>query len=513
MNDMASKHSRRQFLQTSAALAAWVVLGGRASGAGTKKKPNVIYVFPDQWRAQATGYNGDENAHTPNLDRLARESIDCSLMVSGYPVCSPYRASLLTGQYPLTHGVFINDKPLGDQAVSLAQAFKAEGYDTAYIGKWHLDGRGRDTFIPPERRQGFDFWRAAEATHDYNNSLYYADTDKPLYWDGYDAISQTKEAERYIRDHPKDKPFLLVLSWGPPHEPYDTAPEKFKGLVPPEDEIKLRPNVPRAQQKSARRDLAGYYAHIAALDECLGDLLRTIDDAGIREDTIFVFTSDHGDMLGSQGEKKKQKPWDESILVPFLLRWPALKGSEGREIDQPINAPDIMPTLCGLAGIPVPATVQGEDFSSVLRGEREPWNDAALISCPIPSQQWSYRKGGREYRGVRTRRYTYVRDLNGPWLLYDNEKDPFQRRNLVGDPAYKEVQSELETILQRKLKQTGDTFEPGHVYAERWGYDVRTPKNKAKSAENLSRPNPEGKQGTNPKVSPSATEENEPADY
>ena len=195
-----------------------------------KTPPNVVFVFADQWRAQAAGYAGDRNVRTPNLDRLATESIHFTTAVSNCPVCSPYRACLMNGQYPLTHGVFVNDVHLGHDVPSIADAYKGAGYDTAYIGKWHVDGRGRLAFIPPEGRQGFDFWRAMECTHQYNESYYYGDGETTLKWDGYDAEAQTRCAAQYVRGHDRARPFFLVLSWGPPHNPYQTAPELFRAL-------------------------------------------------------------------------------------------------------------------------------------------------------------------------------------------------------------------------------------------------------------------------------------------
>ena len=156
----------------------------------------------DQLRYQALGFAGDPNVRTPHLDRLAGQSVSFSLAVSGAPVCSPARASLLTGQYPHRHGVFVNDVHLGDNAASIAQVFASQGYDTGYIGKWHLNGGGRSNCIPQDARQGFDFWRVLECTHNYNESYYYAD-ESPVKkkWDGYDVIAQTDTAVRYIQEH------------------------------------------------------------------------------------------------------------------------------------------------------------------------------------------------------------------------------------------------------------------------------------------------------------------------
>ena len=154
-------------------------------------KPNVVFILTDQWRAKATGYNGDPNAITPNIDRLAAESIDFANAIGTSPVCTPARAALLTGRFPTTTGMFMNDVPLSPEERSIGKAFKTGGYDTAYIGKWHVDGHGRASYIPPERRQGFDYWKVLECTHDYQNSEYY-DSDDPdiKIWPGYDAFAR-----------------------------------------------------------------------------------------------------------------------------------------------------------------------------------------------------------------------------------------------------------------------------------------------------------------------------------
>lgn len=438
------------------------------------RNPNVVYVFADQWRQQATGFAGNPNVQTPNLDALAAESVHFSGAVAGCPVCCPARASLLTGQRPLTHGVFVNDVPLRPGGPSIAQAFAGAGYDTAYIGKWHVDGHGRSSYIPPERRLGFDYWKVLECTHDYNHSAYYAgDSAQKQSWEGYDAIAQTRDASAYIRNHDNDdSPFLLMLSWGPPHAPYETAPAEYRARYDPAA-IQLRPNVPEGMAAEARAWLAGYYAHCTALDDCVGELLATLAECGIENDTIFVFTSDHGDMLGSQGRVKKQQPWDESIRVPFLLRYPGLPGWQPRETSALIDTPDIMPTLLGLSDISIPESVEGLDFSGHIATGQEPPADAALLTCPHPFGQWSApQHGGREYRGLRTLRYTYARDLNGPWLLYDNERDPYQMHNLVDEPSAAALREELDTALQQRLAQTGDAFLPGMAYIEQWGYTV-----------------------------------------
>src|SRR5215207_1033579 len=331
---------------------------GSAHGATSAKqstdKPNVLIIIADQWRAQAFGFAGDPNVKTPHFDRFERECVNFTQAVSGQPVCTPARASLLTGQRPLTHGLFINDVPLKAEAITIAEMLSNAGYVAGCIGKWHVDGQGRSNYIPPERRQGFDYWKVLECTHAYNNSPYYADGPEKLKWEGYDAIAQTRDAQRYIKTQAQaGKPFLLWLAWGPPHNPYETAPEKYRAMYDAQ-KIQLRPNVPKEVEERTRKDLAGYYAHCTALDDCFGELMETLRAQGVAGNTIVVFTSDHGDMLGSHALIRKQKPYEESVRVPMLFRLPAKLGVKAKRVDGAINTEDVMPTLLRLCNLPIP---------------------------------------------------------------------------------------------------------------------------------------------------------------
>jgi arylsulfatase A-like enzyme len=435
-------------------------------------RPNVIVVLPDQWRAQAFGFAGDPNVQTPHLDRFARESLVCVNAVAGMPVCCPSRASLLTGQRPLTHGVILNDVPLDPQATTFAKVLAAAGYGTAYIGKWHLNGVERTGFIPREGRQGFAYWKAVGCTHDYNHSPYYADGPEKRQWPGYDAMAQTADAVQYLRARAgSDQPFLLFLAWGPPHSSREGAPARFRAMYDP-GKLVLRPNVPAAAEAAARRMLANYYAHCSALDDCFGELWAALKDTGLEANTLLVFTSDHGDLLGSHGGPAKQQPYDESVRVPLLWHWPAGLGPAPRQLEAPINSEDLMPTILRLCRVPIPATVEGVDYAGYLRGGKDPSDGAALISCAAPFGEWSRGDGGREYRGIRTARYTFVRDLRGPWLLFDNTVDPYQGTNLVGRPEHASLLADLAAVLDRKLAATHDEFLPAIAYLRRWQYEV-----------------------------------------
>ncbi len=462
---------RRQFLRTLAAGAAPPPVISRRV-----RLPNVLFILADEWRAQATGYAGDPNVRTPVLDRLAPQSVSFETAVSSCPVCCPYRGSLLTGQYPLTNGLFINDVELKPNGVTMGEAFTRAGYRTGWIGKWHLYGspdgnyNRRLAYIPPEKRFGFDYWKACECTHDYNKSLYYEGNDPtPKYWQGYDAFAQTDDGCSFIERLSKaSDPFCLVLSLGPPHFPLHTAPEKYRSMYK-DSQLRLRDNVPKNKREEAAGMLRGYYAHIAALDECVERLLASLDRARIAEDTIVIFTSDHGDMMLSHGLTTKLHPWDESIRVPFLVRYPRKLGGKGRRIRTPLNTPDIFPTLLGLAGIPIPGSVEGIDHSGMLTGRPEPSADrGTFLNLPVPFTE-ARRYGFAEYRGLRTARYTYVRSIRGPWLLYDNQADPFQMRNLAGRPEAKGLLLRLDRELDAELKRRKDEFLPAAEYIRRAG--------------------------------------------
>ncbi|MEQ9580693.1 MAG: sulfatase, partial [Arenibacter sp.] len=355
-----------------------ILLGSCAENKNTAEapkatQPNVLVLLTDQWRAQATGYAGDPNVDTPHLDSLAAISVNFKNAVSGMPVCSPFRASLLTGQRPLTHGVFMNDVQLDTNAVTIAKVFNKEGYDTGYIGKWHLDGHGRlQNVAPGQRRQGFKFWKGNECTHDYNESVYYDNEDpNRKIWDGYDTFAQTDAAIKYINEKKSSQnPFMMILSYGTPHAPYHTAPLEYRNRFDPE-KIELRKNVPDSLKERAKKDLAGYYAHIAALDDMIGKLIKNLKDSGQFENTIIVFTADHGDLLGSHGAYKKQQPYEESARVPMLYHIPEKLKIPPGEREALMNSEDIMPTLLSLCNILIPDTVEGLDYRPYMEGKED----------------------------------------------------------------------------------------------------------------------------------------------
>jgi arylsulfatase A-like enzyme len=451
----ASPISRRQWL----GLAGAVVAGPRVT-----VRPNVLLILADQFPAYATGFAGDPQARTPNLDRLARQGARFTNAISNCPVCTPYRAMLQTGRWPLATGMIANDVRLPETEYTMGEAFRDAGYQTGYIGKWHLDGPERWGFTPPgPRRQGYDFWAVNNCNHNYTNTYYYRDTPQPIPVSGYEPIFQTKLFKEFLTGRDKKKPFLMQLSWGPPHPPYHLLPEALKIFRP--EGIKPRSNM----QNPNLQNLADFYSQIAALDTEMGRILEALDQEGIADDTVVLFTADHGDMLGSHGKWDKQIWYEESVNVPFLLRYPR-RVEAGLKLEALINAVDILPTLLSLAGLGMPRSVEGADVSRALLGKRDPGQDASLIAGYMPFARQAYHYP--EWRGVRTRTHTYVETRNGPLELFDNRADRYQLNNLAGQPAQAKVQSRLAARLRQLLDSTADRFEPREAYWKRYRLDI-----------------------------------------
>jgi arylsulfatase A-like enzyme len=452
--------TRRDLLRQAAAAGAGLGLGFPAilRAAGRGRPPNLVIVLADQMRGQATGCMGNDQIRTPHMDRLARQGALFRHAYSGFPVCTPYRAMMLTGRYGQKTGVVTNTVGLPDGEDTIAEMLRKRGYKTGYVGKWHLEWN-KNPFVPIKRRQGFvDFWAVRNINHLYFNSFVCMDTPDRYLLPGYEPDGQTALAIDFLHLHRKE-PFCLVLSWGPPHPPY-TAPEPYRSMYDPKT-LKQRPNV----KGDHRRDLARYYGMISNLDRNLGRLLNTLHILGLAEDTIVVFTSDHGNMLGSQRQLHKQRPWEEAIRIPFIVRYPR-KIRAGIKTDALINSVDVLPTLLGLMGARAPGDVQGRDLSAFARGKRGGAPDSILLQNILPSGQ-AVATGIKCWRGLRTPQYTYARWRGGPWLLYDNLADPYQLRNLARDPGSAGIRRKLDRELSRWLERTSDDFAPEKEWKRR----------------------------------------------
>jgi arylsulfatase A-like enzyme len=446
------------------------------------ERPNILFVFTDQQRSTALGCCGAEDVRTPNLDRFASQGTRFVNAISNTPVCSPARGTILTGRHVLGHGLVTNDIPMRTDIPHVAQALNQAGYRCGYIGKWHVDEADRAIFIPPgPRRRGFDdFWAVANCTHDYNGAHYYLNEDPAPYWHpGYEPFSQTDIAIEYLESRgpgSSDRPFCLFLSYGPPHCPYSSAPAEFHAMYA-DRMFRLLPNTdPDAPVETrglkwqqfpgdakARDLIAGYYAHVSALDHAFGRLTAALDRLGLTENTLVMFTSDHGDMLFSHNRGWKCKPWRESVGVPLLIRWPG-EVPAGRVSGAPVGLVDMTPTILGAAGVPVPPGVEGCDLGALLRGDESAAPEEQYINFPCMPGNFSL----DEWRGVVTRRHTFVCTREGPWMLFDDSVDPFQLTNLVDDPAQASVRDDLDARTRRWLQRTGDRFETSLEIADRY---------------------------------------------
>jgi len=437
------KLTRRQFMKLAAASIPAAALGSRAAAGA--KRPNVVYVFADQMRACAMGCMGNAQIITPNLDRLAGEGLLVTNAISCQPVCSPYRAQLMTGRYSHATGMIHNDIRLPDGETVISELMKKAGYATGYVGKWHLAGYRKNP-VDAKSRRGWDFWAVRNCSHRHSKPEYWLnDSAKPVRVPGWEPEVQTDLAVEFIKKK-SGAPFCLFLSFGPPHNPYE-APAKYVDMYKGR-KLVHRPNVPEGDTKN----LLQYYAMTTSLDVCVGRVMDALKAAGVAEDTILVFSSDHGDMLGSQGHRLKQRPWEESINIPFILRYPR-DVKAGQRRDWIVASVDVMPTLLGLCDIPVPKGVQGRDCSATFRGESRSERDAAFL--------FNVSRGGgpgTDWRGIRTKEWTYAHHFSGDWVMYDLKNDPYQLKNLVDDPAFAPKKRELRARLEAMRKELGESL-------------------------------------------------------
>jgi arylsulfatase A-like enzyme len=455
--------------------------------------PNLVYVLADQLRLAACGYAGNERARTPHMDRLAEEGVSFGQAVSGHPVCAPYRASLFTGKYSSSTGMAINELRVNPDQRCLGHVLTEGGYDTAYIGKWHLWANQlghhddpRNSYVPPgPHRLGFDgFWAAYNFHHHYVDAYYHTDSPARIPMPGYEPDGQTDLAIERLRQAARaGRPRALFMSYGPPHDPWerDNVPaewyELFREVEFPPPPNYLPDDDPHADAwarwSAEERAQLGewmrvYAAMVANLDWNLGRLLRAIDDLGLCENTLFVFTSDHGEMFGAQGRRAKNIFYEEAVRVPFLLRWPG-HAPAGSTSEACLNAPDIMPTLLSLLGLPVPEGVEGMDLSHCALGREGPEPEAAFMQGMGATAVW---EDGHEWRALRDGRYTYARyRADGCEVLFDHRADPYQMHDLAGDPAHRETLERYRAALQARMAALGDTFEACTWYRDHWTRD------------------------------------------
>ncbi len=464
----------------------------------TTRPPNVLWVFGDQHRAQATSYRGDGNVFTPNVDNLAREGMRFDCAVAGAPWCTPFRAALLTGLYPHQTGAVRTPSALPPEFPTVAHAFEAGGYHTAFVGKWHVDGSNdREHYVPPERRGGFRYWMGYENNNNQHECYVYGSAaETPQRLAGYETDALSDLLIEHLRSHvsaggrgrsgaaagpgapppaadagPDYQPFFAVLSVQPPHGP--TVPPTNPAYGAPRIHpaaLRLRPNVPAtpAIRERARFQLAGYYAMIENLDYNIGRIRQALTQMGVDRDTYVVFFSDHGDMLGSHGQFGKSAPWEEAIRVPFIVHraggdYNMRVGSSGAVL----NHVDVAPTSLGLCNLEVPTGMAGHDYSAHCIAEdaaeyrgapQESAEPQSAYLQQIPPKLHRHTVN-RPWRGVVTRDgWKYACTPGNDWLLYDTANDPYEQANGVYDAAFQEQKERCHGLLAQWIKATGDRF-------------------------------------------------------
>ncbi len=476
---------RREWLKV---FGASIVTGGASEVISTVQKrrlPNLLFVLTDDQAQWAVGAYGNSDIHTPNMDRLAREGMRFNFAMT-CPVCSPSRGMILSGLYPHQIGLddYIGDEDEGiDPKVPLlSEVLKQAGYVTALFGKWHL-GHKRPEFHP--NRRGFDLFIGGLGGGFANKDPKLQVNDKVEQFSGFAVEILTEHALQFMRKN-KDKPFALFFHTREPHLPYLPVPEE--AMKPYEGKGLKVPKVEGVSEERMQKEYRAYYSAITAVDIALGRLLDELEALGIADDTIVVFMSDNGYMIGQHGLETKGNAWkivpqggtvvgtrilgdpnlrrpnmfDLSIMVPLIIRWRGIVPPNS-VCNELVISTDLMPTFVDILrrfGCNVPADLrfEGQSLFPLLRGEKVAWRDAAFLLYDMHHGAIAH------MRMVRTKEWKLVLHFSEGSApaepifgeLYDLRNDPNEERNLYGDPSVKAVQEELTERLRQWQKQIND---------------------------------------------------------
>ena len=472
--------SRREFIRSLSLARAGAGLAPRlAFGAerGAAARPNVLFVLVDQWRFSAFSHETDPLVQTPNIDRFAASGARFTRMYATNPVCTPNRSCIMTSRFANQHGMTHNNLMLPPQERCLAEAYAEAGYATHYIGKWHMDGPEKPGFVPAGwRRRGFGTFEGFNRGHYYpQGAQYFTNDGKFLEPAAFESTYQADLALEFMRRN-REKPFFCFLSWGPPHTPYRPRPEfdRFSKL----DRLAYRPNVPEKLRDAMplKRELAGYYGLCETLDAEMGRLLRGLDELGLAENTLVVFTADHGDMQGSHGLYRKGKPQEESLHIPLFMRMPA-RIRPGQKIDTLASSIDLMPTLHALCGLKAPATCVGRDLSGAVTGGTAPgiesvYAQGAMRAAESPraeapkarkkakanDEENEDEAPGGEWRALVTPTHKLVTNVSGGVFLYDLAKDPYEMKNLADERSAGALKRDLLAGMKAWADKIGDPY-------------------------------------------------------
>lgn len=414
-------------------------------------RPNLLFVFPDQLGATYMGCYGHPQVRTPHLDALAAESVMFRRAYTASPLCTPFRGTLLTGRYPSQTGILLNSQRIAPSETPMAERFNEAGYQTCYVGKWHLAGPPRKICVPECERGGFQDFVGWDCGHVHHIDQEYFDNDcsQILTMPGHETDALTEIAIDRLRRHGQgEQPFCMVLSYQAPH-PICAPPEQYAELYRGKP-LALRPTVDRAARFTGyghgRTDIPleqwteDYFAETTHLDAAVGRLLAKLDELGLRENTVVVFTSDHGDMGGCHGRFEKAVPNEEASHIPLMIRLPGQ--AEGRQSDALFSSVDFMPTVLSLCGLPAADGAEGVDYGPLVRGQA---GGAARETLIMQCHDWAMIRRGDA-------KLTLGIDGTGPQALYRLDTDPYEERNLVESAEHRQAVAELQSAYVAWLR-------------------------------------------------------------
>lgn len=421
---------------------------------------NILFLFADQMHAFAMTCMGNPDIHTPNLDRLAAEGMLFRNCYSNAPVCTPFRVALFTGLYGSRTESLVNRALIPPGCETLADSLNGAGYRTSYVGKWHIGDSGNQ-WIPPELRGGFTEFIGYQCYNDFLNAVEFYDEDGAC--DDRTGRHRTDATtdisiDRLRKLAARENPFALFVSYQNPHYPEQPSPEYYEryrgkdvGWRPNTQDVEPftlthSPKSPRPMETdplyavyggNMREYLRQYYAMVTQMDASIGRLLAELDALGIADETLVVFTSDHGDLQGSHGLKNKSLPWEESTRIPLVVRSP--DGSNGVEVTGLTSGIDFFPTLAEYAGAQQPATLDGQSFAPTLCGEPQ------TLNAPVFSEmrRWCMIRDGA-MKLVADRRADGI----DATMLFDLDADPYEMENLVADSRHVETRQRLFSQLE-----------------------------------------------------------------
>jgi arylsulfatase A-like enzyme len=448
------------------------------------KRPNIVFIMSDDHAAHAISAYGSRLIKTPNIDRLANEGMKLENCFVTNSICTPSRAAILTGKYSHLNGVPVFNHI--DNAQPMLQKYLQQaGYYTGMVGKWHLGGN--DPIRPDEGKPtGFDYWNILPGQGAYFDPVMIEMGERKKLT-GYTTDIITDVAIDFVKNRPQDKPFFLMYHHKAPHrnwQPDEKHRKQFENYDPPipatfdddykgkadaarqstmhidadlnDTDLKMKPpeGLGGAELKrwKFKRYMQDYLACVAAVDDNIGRFLDWLDKNGLADNTIVIYTSDQGFFLGEHNFFDKRFMYEESLRMPFLIRWPGKIKPGSVSKGMTLNV-DFAPTLLDAAGVKAPADMQGRSFLPLLEGKTpRDWRTAMYYRYYHPLHH-----NVAAHYGIRTDRYKliYFNKLN-QWELYDLRKDPLEMRNVYGDPSYAKILEGLKKELLRLKKEFKD---------------------------------------------------------